>query len=106
MNVVLHIDVSLESEMRLGSTFLRPSLFVLYYLKLDGKFQQVREEVNQLPTEAYANYQSLRPLSKFLATVFVLVSVIDKQVYVYLFVCLYFSVFDFRCILDANVGCY
>ena len=59
MNAVLHIIVSLESEMRLGSTFWLPLLFVLYYLNLDGKFQRVHEDVNQCPTKAYADYRLL-----------------------------------------------
>ena len=58
-NVVLLIDDFLELEMRLGRYCFLPSLFVSYFLKLDGRFYPLREEVNLHPTEAYADFGSI-----------------------------------------------
>jgi hypothetical protein len=46
MNVVSHIDVSLESETVLGNTFSRLLLFASFYLKRDKNALLLHVEVN------------------------------------------------------------
>jgi hypothetical protein len=111
MNAAIRTNACIELAMVLEGATLQPCLYayccrLVVKDKRRAKFQRVREEVNELLAEAYADHQFPRPWSEFLAAVFVLVLVFDDQVHVYLFVCLSFLVFDFRCILDANVGCY
>jgi hypothetical protein len=111
VNAAIPIDACIELAMVLEVASLMLCLYA-YYCRLvvkskrRAKFQRVCKEVNELPTKAYADYQFPRPRSEFLSVVYVLVSVFDDLVHVYLFVCHSFPIFDFRCILDDNVGCY
>jgi hypothetical protein len=111
VNAAIPTDACIELAMVLEVASLMLCLYA-YYCRLvvkskrRAKFQRVCKEVNELPTKAYADYQFPRPRSEFLSVVYVLVSVFDDLVHVYLFVCHSFPIFDFRCILDDNVGCY
>jgi hypothetical protein len=108
MNAAISTDACIELAMVLEGASLLLCLYA-YCCRLVVKSkrrQRVCEEVNELPAKAYADYHIPRPRSEFLSAIYVLVSVVDDHLHVYLFVYCSFPVFDFRCILDDNVGCY